>query len=115
MGAGEAVPVGESLRTSAYEPDLLLAASRAQRNPRSQDRQEACLSTPAALLTGSHPRNVCVHVLLTIIFVLASPSQVLHILRDNARGVYNAHNSSEQGREDSLAQEDLELLLWSEV
>ncbi|EMP29408.1 Transcriptional repressor NF-X1 [Chelonia mydas] len=39
-------------------------------------------------------RNVCVHVLLTIVHVLLSLSQVLHMLQYNARGVYNARNSS---------------------
>ncbi|EMP40841.1 Clusterin-associated protein 1 [Chelonia mydas] len=38
------------------EMDLLLAASGAQHGPQCQDRQEACLSTPAAPLTRSRPR-----------------------------------------------------------
>ncbi|EMP39051.1 Glycerol-3-phosphate acyltransferase 1 [Chelonia mydas] len=45
--------------------------------------------------TSAHAfRNVCAHVLIKIVLMLAFLSPVLHILQDNAQGVYNAHNSS---------------------
>ncbi|EMP30417.1 hypothetical protein UY3_12418 [Chelonia mydas] len=58
-----------------------------------------CINQPHCrhdVLIATSPafRNVCVHALLTIVLVLPSLSQVLHILQYNVRGVYNARNSS---------------------
>ncbi|EMP35699.1 Stimulated by retinoic acid gene 6 protein like protein [Chelonia mydas] len=61
-----------------------------------------CINQPhcrhdVPITTACAFRNICVHVLIKILLVVASLSLILHILQDNAQGVYSAHNSSGDG------------------